>query len=176
MIRYKEHEDGIWRLQTVRFESLQLSQQFNNDDTNLDENSSPVTASPTEFSYIQFETIDSPSVVSLSTTDGIFHPVNSQHSLTTDSENLEEDSYSDDTEEGGCSLGNGIAHSGFQYIVVPCDEQSQEDADSENVQNISRRQRIGSNGENTSGPVKNKRLSVRSHPYQRPSSPSLDVP
>ncbi|EDO31783.1 predicted protein, partial [Nematostella vectensis] len=26
--RYKEHEDGIWRLQTVRFESVQLSQQL----------------------------------------------------------------------------------------------------------------------------------------------------
>ena len=42
-VRYKEHEDGVLRLQTVRFESVELSQQLN---ATEDSRGSNIPASP----------------------------------------------------------------------------------------------------------------------------------
>lgn len=33
LYRYKLHDDGFWRLQTVRYESIQLTQQMGDNDT-----------------------------------------------------------------------------------------------------------------------------------------------
>lgn len=44
LFRYKEHEDGILRLQTVRFESVELSQQLNSPMDNRQNITVPMSA------------------------------------------------------------------------------------------------------------------------------------
>lgn len=62
-------------------------------------------------------------------------------------------------------------HNGFQYIVLPPENEVEEE-NRGNVQSSG----INAHEESTSGPLRNKNSTVRHHPYQRPSSPSLDVP
>lgn len=145
---------------------MQLSQQFSNENQSdgqeemmQEEQSTEEEDSNQDSSsgHIQYQTIDTPVMASLS---GPFYDSGNN---ATHNENIQERENSTNSTNTGNSGEELSSHDNVQYIVLPY-AQNIRDTEGNSLYFAK------------SGSVGKNKMTKRNHPYERPSSPSLDVP